>query len=96
MRSTALLLGACNVLYWVSCTNAFENLVVHEDRMNIPQGWTKRGKAQPALSLPLRIGLKQQNLDQGEELLYDISNPASSNYGKHLTQEQVVDMFAPA
>ncbi|KAI0198831.1 peptidase S8/S53 domain-containing protein [Astrocystis sublimbata] len=69
----------------------------HEKRTKA-QGavWAKVERAKREALLPMRIGLKQQNLHGGHELLMDISNPASANYGKHLSAEEVVDFFAPA
>ncbi|KAI0550421.1 peptidase S8/S53 domain-containing protein [Xylaria curta] len=68
----------------------------HEKR-TAAQGsaWSKVERAKREALLPMRIGLKQQNLMDGHDLLMDISNPASENYGKHLSPEEVVDFFAP-
>lgn len=45
--------------------------------------------------LPLRIGLRQVKLDEGHNLLMDRSDPQSSNFGKRMTAEEVIDFFAP-
>lgn len=45
--------------------------------------------------IPVRIGLRQSDLHTGYERLMDISHPASENYGKHLSKEQVHSIFAP-
>ena len=39
--------------------------------------------------LPMRIGLTQNNLDNGYELLMDVSHPTSKNYGKHWSAQKV-------
>ncbi|KAK8109283.1 hypothetical protein PG984_015084 [Apiospora sp. TS-2023a] len=57
--------------------------------------WTKRAKVYSRAVLPMRIGLKQRNLDAGHDRLMDISNPQSANYGKHMSSEEVIDFFAP-
>ncbi|KAI1740761.1 subtilisin-like protein [Xylaria scruposa] len=57
--------------------------------------WTKRAKVPADVVLPMRIGLKQSNLDAGHHKLMDLSNPDSPNYGKHMTTQEVVDFFAP-
>ncbi|KAK4547340.1 hypothetical protein LTR36_000996 [Oleoguttula mirabilis] len=44
----------------------------------------------------MRIGLAQSNLDNAHEYLTDLSHPASANYGKHWTSEQVIDAFKPS
>ncbi|KAL5089120.1 hypothetical protein Trisim1_005975 [Trichoderma cf. simile WF8] len=58
--------------------------------------WTKRERLSRKTVLPMRIGLKQRNIDAGHARLMDISNPRSPNYGKHMTVEEVTDFFAPA
>ncbi|KAH7627767.1 peptidase S8/S53 domain-containing protein [Sordaria sp. MPI-SDFR-AT-0083] len=58
--------------------------------------WDKRGPVPSNTLLPMRIGLKQANLDVGHDLLMDISDPKSPNYGQHLSREDVVKMFSPA
>ncbi|TVY25147.1 Tripeptidyl-peptidase sed1 [Lachnellula hyalina] len=57
--------------------------------------WTKRSKVPDTQILPMRIGLKQSNLEEGHDKLMDLSTPGSSNYGNHMTAEEVVDFFAP-
>ncbi|KAK3689148.1 Pro-kumamolisin, activation domain-containing protein [Podospora appendiculata] len=71
--------------------------VIHE-RHETPnlEGWVRRERADPTATLPMRIGLRQSNLDEGHELLMDISDPTSPNFGKHLTSSEVVNLFAPA
>ncbi|KAK4246003.1 peptidase S8/S53 domain-containing protein [Corynascus novoguineensis] len=65
----------------------------HEAR-NI-EGWVKRKLADAESTVPVRIGLKQSNVDAGHDLLMDISDPRSPNYGKHLSRREVIDLFAP-
>ncbi|KAI0401512.1 peptidase S8/S53 domain-containing protein [Xylaria palmicola] len=70
--------------------------VRHEKRTaDQARAWSKVERAKREALLPMRIGLKQRNLRDGHDLLMDISNPASENYGKHLSAEEVVDLFAP-
>ncbi|KAI1298791.1 subtilisin-like protein [Xylaria venustula] len=57
--------------------------------------WTKKAKVPARAVLPMRIGLRQSNLEAGHEKLMDISNPASPNYGKHMSAQEVIDFFAP-
>lgn len=58
--------------------------------------WTQRDRVPADLVLPMRIGLRQSNLDHGHDRLMDISDPHSPNYGKHMTPAEVVDFFAPS
>ncbi|KAI6091726.1 subtilisin-like protein [Hypoxylon rubiginosum] len=73
------------------------SLAVLEKRTEVQaRSWAKVERAVPDAVLPMRIGLRQQNLQSGHDLLLDISNPKSKNYGKHLSAEEVVEFFAPA
>lgn len=58
--------------------------------------WVKRNRVSARDVLPMRIGLTQRNLEHGAELLRDVSDPNSANYGKHWTREQVAKMFEPS
>lgn len=63
----------------------------------IVQGWVKRDRVPRNATLPVRISLRQgrEVEERGEKLLMDISDPKSPNYGKHMTAEEVVELFAP-
>jgi tripeptidyl-peptidase I len=91
--------------------------VVHEQAVESADLWAKIGGIQKDGLLPVRVGLVQQNLDHGHDLLmerYPIldsstiltlpltfffcecrSDPNHSNYGKHLSEDEVIDLFAP-
>ncbi|KAJ6177663.1 hypothetical protein N7519_008124 [Penicillium mononematosum] len=68
---------------------------LHERRDFIPKSWVEGKKLDGHVSLPVRIGLTQSNLDYGHELLMDLSNPHSSRYGQYLSVNEVHDLFAP-
>jgi tripeptidyl-peptidase-1 len=46
--------------------------VVHERRDALPRGWVKHRPVQAEADLPVRIGLTQQNLDKGYDMLMDV------------------------
>lgn len=46
--------------------------VVHERRGYVPDAWVKRDRLDPAATLPVRIGMTQQNLDKGYDLLLEV------------------------
>ena len=71
------------------------NHVVHEKRDRLPGRWGKSMKLDSTKILPMRVALKQSNLERGAEFLSDVSHPKSENYGKHWTPKQIADMFAP-
>ncbi|KAI5928203.1 peptidase S8/S53 domain-containing protein [Camillea tinctor] len=73
-----------------------ETHIQHERRtVEQEKSWAKVERARSEALLPMRIGLKHTNLQSGHDLLMDISNPKSENFGKHLSAEEVVDFFAP-
>ncbi|KAL6700777.1 peptidase S8/S53 domain-containing protein [Trichoderma pleuroticola] len=69
--------------------------VIHERAVESTGEWVKIGGVNRNGLLPVSIGLTQRNLDLGHELLMERSNPDSPNYGQHMTQDEVNDMFAP-
>ncbi|KAK7055138.1 peptidase S8/S53 domain-containing protein [Favolaschia claudopus] len=70
---------------------------VHERRASIPHGWSRIDTPVPTTALlPLRIGLKQSNIDRLNDILMDISHPDSDNYGKHWKAEDVKTFFRPS
>ena len=46
--------------------------VVHEKREVTSSQWVKREKLSSRAVLPMRIGLKQRNLDRGDDFLMDV------------------------
>ncbi|KAF2999996.1 hypothetical protein E8E14_000857 [Neopestalotiopsis sp. 37M] len=71
--------------------------VVHEQRTSEMEiGLKKRSRPDGTLQLPMRIGLKQNNLDQAPQWLMDVAHPKSENYGKHWTSEDVIEAFKPS
>jgi tripeptidyl-peptidase-1 len=68
---------------------------LHEKREYPSRAWNKRDRVLPSAILPMKIGLKQQNLEKGYGYLTDVSDPSSPNYAKHWTEDQVHDAFAP-
>ncbi|KAF8302073.1 subtilisin-like protein [Clavulina sp. PMI_390] len=88
----------------------FDDYSIHTERSLIPPDWALRSlpeHASPAhdrreaagfddLVIPVRINLIQNNIDEAHGRLMDISHPESSNYGQHLTPEEVAELFAPS
>ena len=94
MRGLLLVLATCSIALAVPSQRA--NHVVHERRTVKPVGWVKSHKADADDIIPLRIGMKQQNLHMLEDLIMDVAHPNSPAYGQHWTPERIVDFFSPS
>ena len=68
---------------------------VHESISGAPHVWTRSGEPQGGELVTLQIGLQQQNLEQLESRLYDVSTPSHPDYGKHLAGAQVDALVRP-
>ncbi|KAJ5223919.1 hypothetical protein N7468_008461 [Penicillium chermesinum] len=93
MKTSILVLGAAAVALAAPTSHSY---AVHERREYIPNSWVEGKRLDGSTSLPVRIGLTQSNLDKGHDLLMAVSDPTSDRYGKHLSQAEVHDMFAPS
>lgn len=67
---------------------------VHEKR-SPNANWAKKDAVDRRVALPMRIALKQSNIENGHEWLHELSHPASDKYGQHWSAEQVAKAFAP-
>lgn len=75
----------------------FAKHVVHEKRSET-SSWSQIQGSKPdgRITLPVRIGLTESNLDRGDNILMEVSDPTSEKYGKHLTAEEVMRCPSPA
>ncbi|KAK7025000.1 Tripeptidyl-peptidase sed1 [Favolaschia claudopus] len=79
--------------FLVFCVSA--SAVVHERR--IPHSsLTLSRRLEADVTIPLRIGLKQQNMNLLSDHLLAVSDPQSRQFGQHWTPEHVAEVFAPA
>lgn len=46
--------------------------VLHESRRHLPKTWVKRSAVPGDALLPVRVGLKQRNLEKGHDLLMEV------------------------
>ncbi|KAJ6014201.1 hypothetical protein N7540_008792 [Penicillium herquei] len=95
MKISCLWLGAAAASVIAAPAFAPHALKLHERRDSIPASWSEERRLDASTSLPVRIGLVQSNLEYGHELLMQMSNPASSQYRKHMTESEIHDLFAP-
>ncbi|KAF3906894.1 Aorsin [Orbilia brochopaga] len=85
-----------NIVSSLASPVSYSNYVVHESRRILPHGWHRDSRLSGTLQLPVKIGLTQENLHIGEELLLQVSHPDSPAYGKHWTAEQIRAKFTPS
>ncbi|GAM82590.1 hypothetical protein ANO11243_005720 [Dothideomycetidae sp. 11243] len=71
---------------------------VHEKRQSLAntQRWIRRDRVHARATLPVRIGLKQDNLNYGHDWLMRVSHPDSADYGKFWSSEDVIKAFQPS
>lgn len=84
-----LLLGAGNAIKLPT------TLSIHEKRSFVPSEWIKRSKTTRSTILPMRIQIAHRNAALGHDHLMAVSDPASNDFGKHWTPEQIHDFFSP-
>ncbi|TVY15302.1 Tripeptidyl-peptidase sed1 [Lachnellula arida] len=72
--------------------------VLHEKREVQTGKWTRNldVKLNRDAVIPISIGLTQRNLENGYDLLMDVSHPESPNYGKHWSMQKIKETFAPS
>lgn len=89
----AVALSCATVAYAVPTTS----YVLHEKRDDNPHSlWKRHSRAEGHEVLPVRIGLKQRNLEHSERFIDEVSNPASPKFGQHWSAEKIAEVFAPA
>lgn len=62
----------------------------------VPRGWEAVDRAPASHPIELRIGLKQDRFEDLDRQLYEVSDPAHSDYGKHMTAEDVNELVRPS
>eukprot|EP01062_Namystynia_karyoxenos_P059780 TRINITY_DN511_c0_g1_i3.p2 TRINITY_DN511_c0_g1~~TRINITY_DN511_c0_g1_i3.p2 ORF type:complete len:574 (+),score=210.79 TRINITY_DN511_c0_g1_i3:92-1723(+) len=62
----------------------------------LPQGWSSQGPAPRDARLSLSVAVRQSNVTALTAALMRVSDPRSPAYGRHLTNQQVHDLVAPA
>ena len=71
------------------------NAHLMESLGGIPDGWDEIGKPFPDERLLLRIAMTSPKSDLFEQTLYDVSDPSSDRYGKHLKRDELKHMLRP-
>ncbi|KAJ6485625.1 peptidase S8/S53 domain-containing protein [Mycena sanguinolenta] len=63
--------------------------------VEIPRGWEFQSTPPEDHLLEMRIGLKQNKLEELVSALYEVSDPTHEKYGQHLSKEEVDALVAP-
>ncbi|KAI0044866.1 family S53 protease [Auriscalpium vulgare] len=92
MKSTLILVSFLTLVYG---TPHSRDLLVHERRDDVPHGFTHKGPAPADQTLTLRLALAHTDVGGLQDALYDVSTPGSSNYGQHLSKEDLAKYVAP-
>lgn len=81
--------GALGVRLGVETVNPTFVRTVHD------KGYVKHARADPDAMLKLTLAVKQTNLAKLENVLMDVSDPRSANYGKHLSHRESRELIRP-
>ena len=60
------------------------------------EGWNKLGRLPPSEEIFLTFALKQSNLESLERVFWEVSDPRSKEYGKHLSLSKLTQLIAPS
>ena len=79
----------------------YGDFVVHEkrafnDELDTRDRHNLHRRLESHVTIPLRIALKQRNLEALSGHLLAVSDPSSASYGQHWTHERIVAAFAPS
>ena len=89
---TFLSLGFCN-------TRTEEYVILeksHDVKAWKVQGWEKLERLPPSEEIFLNFALKQSNLKTLERVFWEVSDPRSKEYGKHLSLSKLTQLIAPS
>ncbi|KZT21194.1 subtilisin-like protein [Neolentinus lepideus HHB14362 ss-1] len=95
LRSLVLVLAAASVWAKPLLEKRWDDLEVKHAWVETPRGWTYTQAAPAEHKMEMRIGLKQNRLDDLINSLYQVSDPAHERYGQHLSKEQVEELVKP-
>ena len=69
---------------------------IHEQLAATPSAWIHVATPDDSSTIILQIGLQEQNLDQLESLIYDVSTPGSAKYGDYMEADDVKKLLQPS
>ncbi|TFK52035.1 subtilisin-like protein [Heliocybe sulcata] len=95
LRTLVLALAAASVWAKPLLEKRWDDLEVKHAWVETPRGWTYQQPAPKDSRMEMRIGLKQDKIDQLITSLYEVSDPDHERYGQHLSKEQVEELVKP-
>lgn len=96
MWSVALLLAAVPLATAKPLLNKrWEDFELRHAWADVPRGWKFHAPAPADHVINMRIALKQDRFDDLVAALYQVSDPAHTKYGQHLSKEDVEALVAP-
>ncbi|KAJ7176448.1 subtilisin-like protein [Mycena filopes] len=84
-----------SILWLASAGRTSNNLVLQGSLNTAPRGFANLGPVDDSFLLNLRFALPASDIPGLEQVLLDVSNPSSTNYGNHLSKTQVDTFVAP-
>ena len=79
----------------IACLLSIPTLAAIHER-STAKNWKQVATPSDDTPITLRIGLREQNLDQLESLIYAVSTPGSSEYGKYMEDNQLKELLQPS
>ncbi|KAF7976380.1 hypothetical protein HWV62_6953 [Athelia sp. TMB] len=93
--STVFVAGLVQLCLSKEVFKRWDDFSVKHSWAEVPSGWELQGPAPEEHLINLRIGLKQDKLDDLIASLYEVSQPQHPKYGQHLSVEEVNALVAP-
>lgn len=73
-------------------SKGYSNIMIIKEKVGPTNGFIQVKESPLEEMHELVFAIQQKNLDQIEQILNDVSNPSSANYGKHLTKQEVDEL----
>ncbi|TFK39451.1 peptidase S8/S53 domain-containing protein [Crucibulum laeve] len=93
--SSALVIGLLQLCAAKPLTKRWDDLAEKHSWVEIPKGWELHSEAPSDHIFELRIGLKQDKIDDLIATLMETSDPFHERYGQHLSKEEAEAFVAP-
>jgi tripeptidyl-peptidase-1 len=93
MSATRLVVLASIFVTLVACTRIYLD---EPKPVTVPTEWISMGAANAEHEIKFLIALKQRNIEQLEQILAQVSDPESPQYGQYLSIQDLTNLLAPA